>query len=237
MSRRDEGGIRRWTISGVTAVMAVGLVVALFRVPETVRASSPRSKMSPVLMRTDAGIDVAFDEQKILSDPTPLYLPTKWNAARKPIARPDPGATFENFQSGDGGVSLAERLKISFPNALEVAGESLGESPGSMLAGIGRSDLVLPALPERPAFVEIVAEGTGRTVLRQTLADARPPAGAWQLMEFSGRVDATGLSGPLTITRRSGVESVDEYFQRYLVQTWRVGQQLAPGYYRIAVGP
>jgi hypothetical protein len=75
-------------------------------------------------------------------------------------------------------------------------------------------------------------------VLRETLQDARPPGeGEWQPMKFIVAVNATGLVGTLAVTQRSGVEAVDEYFQKYLVHTLRIGQRLAPGFYRISVGP
>jgi hypothetical protein len=50
-------------------------------------------------------------------------------------------------------------------------------------------------------------------------------------------VDAAGLVAPAAITRRSGFEDVDSYFQNFLVQTLRVGERLSPGFYRISVGP
>jgi hypothetical protein len=50
-------------------------------------------------------------------------------------------------------------------------------------------------------------------------------------------IDPTGLAAPLTITTRSGVDEVDAYFQNFLARTLRVGERLAPGFYRISVGP
>jgi hypothetical protein len=71
-----------------------------------------------------------------------------------------------------------------------------------------------------------------------TLADARPPAAAqWRPMEFIAAVDPSGLVGPLVPTSRSGADDVDTYFGHYLADTLRVGQRLAPGFYRITVGP
>jgi hypothetical protein len=56
-------------------------------------------------------------------------------------------------------------------------------------------------------------------------------------MEFLAAVDPAGLAAPLTLTTRSGVEDVDTYFQNFLAHTLRVGERLAPGFYRISVGP
>ena len=94
-------------------------------------------------------------------------------------------------------------------------------------------------LSRRTAYVEIHEAGSGRTVFGQAVADTHPPASSvpWQPMEFMAAVDAAGLVGPLVPTVRSGVDDVDSYFGRYLADSLRVGQRLAPGFYRIIVGP
>lgn len=236
------GDFQRWMLAGLVAVAGTALTTALFRAPEEASASRGQPlTVPPILVRADHGVDVAFDEQKILEDPTPLFLPTKWNAARRGVARPEPGATFENYQPSYVAATVEGGLRMDFPHPLAIAAtpvEALAEPPGSLLVGIGRSSTLPPPLSERSAFVEIVVDGTGQAVLRQALLDARPPGeGAWQPMEFLAHVNPMGLVGTLALTRRSGVEGVDDYFQRYLVQTLRVGQKLAPGFYRISVGP
>jgi hypothetical protein len=240
MRRRGDRGIRRWALVGALSIVGVGLVASLFRTPEA-GPRLPPPEVPRMLIRADAGIDAAFDEQKILADPTPLYLPTKWNAARKPVAHREPNATFENYYAADIAGSLVEKMKVNLPGVVASAAgpvETFADSPGSVLAGIGQSNLALPVLPKRAAFVEVIAQGTGLPVLSDTLTEASPPGeGGWQPIEFAARIDAMGLVGPLAITHRSGAEGVDEYFQRYLAKTWRVGQRLAPGYYRISVGP
>ena len=241
MTRGGGSETRRWALSALIAVTGVGLVAALFRLPETKAFPPPREKSAPVFFRADEGVDAAFDEQKILADPTPLFLPTKWNAVRKEVGRPEPGAMFESFQPSYIASALEQGLKAKFPNPVNVpttSVEALADPPGPLLAGIALGERKAPTLDPRGAFVKIVAAGTGRTVLQQTLLEARPPGdGAWQPMEFLGRVDAVGFVGALTVTHQSGVEGVDDYFRRYLVQTLRLGQQLAPGVYRISVGP
>lgn len=236
-----DSGFRRWTMSGLVAFVMMVFVVALFcRAKVELRPSSSLSR--PGSLRLAVGADVAFDEQKVLSDPTPLFLPTRWNAPRRGVTRPEPGATFESFPPV---FSAASEKGLNFPR-LPTPVEApdrpvdilLNSSPGSLLLGFGRAEIATPGLSERGGFVEIVAEGTGRRVLRESLVDARPPGeGAWQPMEFLVAVNAAGLVGSVRIARRSGIDAVDEYFRRYLVQTLRVGQKLAPGFYRICVGP
>lgn len=118
--------------------------------------------------------------------------------------------------------------------------------PGSVAIGFGRSDRAVMSLTSRGALVDIVAVGTGQVALRPQAmarveaiaAGARPPSGRpWHAMEFFAAVDAGGLLAPLTITKLSGVEEVDAYFQNFLARTIRVGERLAPGFYRISVGP
>ena len=79
--------------------------------------------------------------------------------------------------------------------------------------------------------------GCGAGLLAEPLADANPPAGDWQPMEFLVAVDPMGLVGPPTLTESSRVAAVDGYFQNYLVKTLHAGQRLAPGFYRICIGP
>jgi hypothetical protein len=76
-------------------------------------------------------------------------------------------------------------------------------------------------------------------VLAETLpAEVAPPTTkAWQPMEFLAAVDPAGLVGPLVITEDSRVEEVNTYFRKYLAQTYRIGERLPPGFYRIIVGP
>ena len=127
------------------------------------------------------------------------------------------------------------------PTAVLAAG-----SPGAIALGFGRIDQRIVALPARGALVDIVATGTGRAALppqamaqvQALAAGARPPAGReWQAMEFLAAIDPAGLVAPLTITARSGVDEVDAYFQNFLAHTLCVGERLAPGFYRISVGP
>lgn len=242
MARMAENEMRRWGIAATCACLAVAFVFTLFRAPVASSNLIAPPAIAPVLVRAAEGNDVAFDEQKTLADPTPLFLPTVWNAAPKGPPRSEPGARFENFAGRLRSGATDGDLKLTLPPPVSVpvtpADMLLMEPPGSALAGFGRAAVALPVLDPRQAFVEIVAEGTGRTVLRQALTDAKPPGeGVWEPMEFLVAVDPAGLVGGVSVTKRSGVEGVDNYFQRYLAQTFRVGQRLAPGIYRISLGP
>lgn len=194
------------------------------------------------MLRLPDATNAGVDEKTRLTDPTPQFLPTKWNAVQRGLVGPERGAGFPGYPPKLHTAAASSELKPNLPMPVAIPATAvealLTDPPGSGLRGFGQTTSTLPALAPRGAFVEIVAEGTGRAVLRQALSDAKPPGdGTWHPLEFSVRVDAAGLVGSLLVIRRSEVEGVDTYFQRYLAQTLRVGQRLAPGSYRIKVGP
>jgi hypothetical protein len=176
----------------------------------------------------------------MLMDPTPLFLPTEFNSSRIDYVPREPGGAFAGFPFK---MTFSDsELELDLPPATAVPAtpaEALaGDPPGAPFIGFGRADPVVEPLSPRAAYVEIVDAGTGRSVLEMPLADARPPGDApWRPMEFIAAVDPSGLVGPLVPTSRSGADDVDTYFGRYLADTLRVGQRLAPGFYRIIVGP
>jgi hypothetical protein len=177
----------------------------------------------------------------MLLDPTPLFLPTEFNSSRIAYVPTEPGGAFAGF-SPKLTFSDAE-LQLHLPPPAVVPGSPAdaiaGDPPGAPFIGFDRADPVMEPVSPRAAYVEIVDAGTGRRVFGTPVADARPPASSvpWQPMEFMAAVDAAGLVGPVVPTTRSGVVDVDAYFGRYLADTLRVGQRLAPGFYRIMVGP
>jgi hypothetical protein len=237
-----DNSASRWGWALGVALLVVGAVSLLFRVPKTPEVTRIAVAPPPVVLESGGGKDAASDETKVLFDPTPLFLPTRWNATPHAVARPEPGAMFQNYPEILTARPTDGELKFKLPAPVAVPAtpvEALVEhSPSSPWHGFGRADSPVPALPERGAFVEIIAEATGRPVLRQALVDAKPPGdGAWQPIEFQVAVDAAGLVGPVRVARQSDVDGIDNYFQRYLTQTLRIGQRLAPGFYRISVGP
>jgi hypothetical protein len=176
----------------------------------------------------------------MLFDLTPLFLPTEFNSSRKEYVPSEPGSAFKGFPAAL--TFDVSRLELSLPPAAAVpenpAEALVGDPPGAPFIGFGRSDLKVEPLPPRGAYVEIVDAGSGRTVFGQAVADAHPPSSVpWRPMEFIAAVDSAGLVGPVMPTVRSTVGDVDDYFARYLAETFRVGQRLAPGFYRISVGP
>jgi hypothetical protein len=177
----------------------------------------------------------------MLLDPTPLFLPTAFNSSRIDYVPREPGGAFAGF-APKMTYSVSE-LELRLPPPATIpstpAAALAGDPPGAPFLGFDRPDPVMEPVSPRAAYIEIVDAGTGRSVFGTPVSDAHPPASLmpWQPMEFIAAVDSAGLVGPVVPTTRSGVGEVDAYFGRYLADTLRVGQRLAPGFYRIIVGP
>jgi hypothetical protein len=185
-------------------------------------------------------VDPVIIKGTMLRDPSPLFLPTEFSSSRKDYMPSEPGGAFAGFPAkpifADAELSLHLPSETSIPRS--PADALVGEPPDDPYIGFGRKDLQVQALAPRGAFVEITDAGNGRSVFAQAVDDAHPPESvAWKPMEFMAAVDASGLVGPLVLTEHSDVAEVDAYFGRYLAETLRVGQRLAPGFYRISVGP
>jgi len=235
MSGRLEGERGRWILAVAgTLILAVG-VMALFRPPPAVRSLKAAQRNGPV----NVGLATVIPSEAALLDKTPLFLPTKWNTAHKDVILPQSGGAFGDYPPKFAYDETELRaLKPGLIGIFSAVDALTLTPPGSALLGFGRSDLAPPGLERRGAFVEVVQANGGQKVLVKGLLEARPPTTAvWGPVEFLATVDAAGLSGPLVLTARSGVEEVDLYFQKYLTQKLRVGVRLEPGIYRICVGP
>lgn len=240
-----SGGDRRiWALAVFAGAAVLALGIALFRSPRPAAAPAPSHSKLTLRLGEPEGTpaDPLFREDAEAHDPTPLFLPTRWNSSEKEVSRREPNGAFESF-----GPKLAfseTGLALSLPPPVAVPARPAdaldANPPGHPFVGIGRTDSPPPVVSARSAFVEIVAAGTGQRVFARALtglppgvADAPPEGGAW---EFMAAVDAAGLVGTLVPTVRSGTPA-DGYFLNYLVRTLRIGERLSPGFYRISVGP
>ncbi len=241
----SKRGIKRiWAVAAVAGAAALAFGISLFRplgAPPP-RAASPPTLALQIGAQPGSPADPLFQEDAQAHDPTPLFLPTQWNSSEKEVPRREPSQTFENFGAKLVFSEINLALDLPSPTAVpERTADALDSNPpGQPFVGIGRSDSPPPVVSLRSAFLEIVAAGSGQRVFSQALiglasgvADSPPEGGAWQ---FMAAVDAAGLVGALVPTVRSGTTS-DGYFLDYLVRTFRVGDRLAPGFYRISVGP
>jgi hypothetical protein len=209
----------------------------------TAPVSNPRIEAKIRLTRLvqTGGNNLVAEEAKFF-DPTPLFLPTEWNADQHALPANvlrDPGQMFQDFPSRL--IFKEEGVELSFPQMTQVpahpADALAGLGKRDPYLGMGRTDVAVQELVPRGGCIEVVDAADGRAVLAEALPAARPPPGNWRPLELVAVVNAAGLIGRLSLVERSGVEEVDAYFQNYLAKTLRLGERLPPGFYRISVGP
>jgi hypothetical protein len=240
------GGDRRiWLMAGAGALLAVVFVLWLFSRSPVPSQAAMRSRPMPMvgLTRLDSGTtDEEVREQAELFDPTPLFLPTRWNVQPQRlsvgVAR-EPGTAFAAFDPKL--LFDKDALALNFPAvvatpARPVEALAVGTSPRPLL-GLGRVERTVEPLAARGGFAEVSAAGTGEPVLAQALPGAATPAGDWAPLEFLVAVNAMGLIGPPQLTLSSGNEAVDGYFRAFLAKNFRLGARLRPGVFRVCIGP
>lgn len=232
------GTKRRWTASAAVAAVVVAGTLGLFRAPVSAPSGASPSESPPPAVRFTPG----RGDELVMRDLAPLFLPTRHNAALPPLPQTDPG---RGLFEGD-----AEKLPANpnpeLPTVTQVPGtpaDALFDTRLPLASGIGRTDLKVSPLEANGGRIDVFGADRNRSLLRVVLpAEARPKSGArdsvaWQPLEFTASIDSTGLVGPLLLTRSSGLEEVDTHYRIYLAQSFRLGDRLPPGVYRIVVGP
>jgi len=235
MTRSTKDSWRIWLLAVAGAGVVMLAILALIRVPRPARVPTPPAPVATV------GVTLKGQQSDMnLLDPTPLFLPTEWNARPKTVSV---NALSEPFTDFSASYTFAEdAAKVTFPAAVAIptkpADALVIGPPEAPFLGMGRLDREVAAPPARDALVEIVALGDGRQVFRQALQGVHPPGEVdlyW--LEFLAVVASTGLVGSPALTTSSGVEQIDSFYQNYLEKVLRAGERLSPGFYRIKVGP
>lgn len=206
------------------------------------------SRLAVELARTEDRQQALVEETR-MRDLTPLFLPTQWNAQPRQPALREPGEGVLDLQPVKLEYAVGEiRVAGDLPAVATLNGQPLAsaraidvlsDAGGTAAQGFGRNEIAVMPLPPRGGFVEVVESATGRTILAEALPpQARPSTTRpWGPLEFMAAVDAAGLVAPLALTTASQVEEVDAHFRNYLVRSYRIGERLPPGFYRIIVGP
>jgi hypothetical protein len=235
MTRSTKDSWRIWLLAVAGAAVAMLAILALIHVPRPAPVPTPLAPVATV------GVTLKGQQSDMnLLDPTPLFLPTEWNARPKTMSV---NALSEPFTDFSASYTFAEdAAKVTFPAAMTIptkpADSLVIGPPEAPFLGMGRLDRDVAAPPARDALVEIVALGDGRQVFRQALEGVHPPGEVdlyW--LEFLVVVAPTGLVGSPALTTSSGVEQIDSFYQNYLEKVLRAGERLSPGFYRIKVGP
>lgn len=246
----DAEARRRWAVAACSAVVAVALAVSIFRAPTIAVPDRPPVASGPRVLelKSVTAADASLSEATTMRDLTPLFLPTERNASAVRVPRREPGQTFLDVETPNFGIAVARRrLDEAWPAVVTMNGKRLDEAkPLDLLAaaevepsvaGFGRAPIEVLALRSRGVVVEVVNLRDGRRIVAEEL-DVRPTtASGWEPMEFMAAVGPAGLIGPLTTSVSSGVEEIDGFLRNYLARSYRLGERLAPGFYRITVTP
>lgn len=232
---------------GATLVVVGGVTLLRFPNPPNPDLREARAAVTTPLRIVRTGGDVVQDErlraELALQDPTPLFLPTQWNSGQaNPAVRRDPPAVFSPYDP-----ALQEERAMVLPVPAVVPEDALATvgvlERGPKFLELGRRPLDLQSVPGRWAKLEVSHAATGQVHLAEDLAGPAPEAGTpsrqefWAPMELLLVVNPAGLVGRPAVVASSGSERVDNWAVEYLSGPAALGARLAPGFYRVVLGP
>ena len=240
----------RWGIAAVGAVLVTGGALALFRLsPPPSPVPEATKRLRSVQIAKPGPADPLLQAEAEMKDLRPLFLPTDRNATM-PEPRREAGRTFLDAEIpkltyAETDLHVTRGLPpVATINGKPVSGADAIDAFSTQMIGgntlsFGRQQFNLVPFAPRGGFVEVVSAANGKRVLAETLALQARPAGekAWAPMEFLAAVGAAGLTSPLVLTEGSRVEEVDVHFKNFLTDTYRLGERLEPGLYRVSVAP
>lgn len=184
--------------------------------------------------------DQVLRERAELLDPTPLFFPTERNYSYESLQADRQRQLGQVFGSFEPKLSAGEQNMAAF----QMEGTPVPEKPSDLLdqgseasfAGMGQIERQRSTLPIRAAFVEVRDLETGNLVISQPLNGISPPHPDFAPVEFLVTVSSAGLIGQPVLNTGSEGEDTDNFFRDYLVQSYRLGERLRPGRYRVVVG-
>lgn len=187
-----------------------------------------------------AAADRVLRERADLFDPAPLFVPTVRNYGRGQLPAhliKHPGQVFGDFGAK---LSFTEGSLGSYGAENPAAGEGLADvlsrSNEVPFAGLGENGAGRPRLPGRSAVIQI-KNMEGNELHTKSFSDLTVPRPDFAPLEFVAAVGPAGLIGDPLLTRGSGHDEVDVFFQTFLAKIHRLGTLLPPGRYRVMIGP
>lgn len=187
-----------------------------------------------------AADDRVLQERAEFLDPAPMFLPTARNAGQGGLpARlvAQPGQIFLDFPAN---LRVAEANLPSYGSDALTAPEGLvdvmtraNEAP---FAGLGEMAIPARRVEPRAAFIEVKSM-QGNVLIATALGTLTLPREDFAPLEFLATVSASGLVGEPLLVAGSGADDVDNFFRDYLAKGIRLGEKLAPGAYRVVIGP
>lgn len=242
MEPAQTGLRRRVWIGGVFALVAVGGWM-FWTVSISPPVPAAGGKPAPFVRLAGAGVatsDQVLREKSELLDPTPLFFPTEWNYGQRPPPTSSLRQPGEEFASFPPQLPVSERTGgryASEPAAVpETLSDVLTQGDEAPFAGMGQVDRQRSTLPVRGGYVEVKEIVSGEIVISQSLVGISAPSSDAAPVEFLVVVSSAGIVGEPFITKSSANEEVDEFYRDYLVRSYRLGERLRPGRYRVWVG-
>lgn len=192
------------------------------------------------LTQTPVGDLVA--EEAMYFDPSPLFLPTEWNMDQNRLPARiliDPGQMFQDFTPRL--LFKRDSLTLNLPEAAQTIHGPTDVVSGvedlRRLNGFGDRDLRMHAMQRRGGYIEVVATESGRVVWQEPIKLSGLTSDMWRPLELAGVINAVDLVGDWTILSSTGAGELDQQIRDYVTNSLHLGQRLAPGFYRILVGP
>lgn len=245
--QNGQGAIPLLKVALAIGILAHVAGFAAFRVVDT--AAPPELKQQAFIRfqnSTAQDRDRFFEEQAMLLDSEPLFLPTQWNyAARVRTETPQlapPPPPFGPF------AETIRLRRVDFFGDRPI--ESAVNSP-QLIANIlsNRADLLsslyfpsTPSVPltERTAFLRFNRIGSQPLVIERIVRlDSEPGVTngrLWEPAELLLQVDSAGRLGDPVIVATSGSEEKDAEIVEWVTAPESI-RNLPPGYYRVVAGP
>lgn len=249
MILNTQGGRAIWMIAAAAGAGAVVAGVSLFGVPSRLEDVEVRPRRV-IELRSVTDERTLLSEEASLRDLAPLFLPTDRNATLRRLPAREPGKTFLDIEAPKLGIAdTGWRFDADLPEVVTADGKPIAKASPvdylhesareGLVTGFGREQARVAPLRAQGPVVEAVRARDGQVVFTQELDVAvRPPTNKlWQPFDFIANVGPAGLVVALMPNTRSGVDEVDNYFRNYLAQSFRIGERLPPGFYRISVTP
>lgn len=203
-------------------------------------ASSPLSPLVRVVSADSATPDQVLRERAELLDPTPLFFPTEWNYGLQPERVASLGQLGQVFGSFEAKLTVGDQSMVPFrlegTPVPEKLSDVLSQGSEASFDGMGQIDRQRSTLPVRAGHVEVRDLENGNLIISQSLTGISPPRGDFAPLEFLVTVSSGGMVGDPVLTTASEGEDVDNFFRDYLVRSYRLGERLLPGRYRVLVG-
>lgn len=243
MAFNNRVKVKRRVWVGVIAACAGVGSWALWTRSRPIMPTGEMAGPKPFVQLAGAGTavgDQLLRERAELLDPTPLFFPTEWNYGQQPLrenAIRQPGQFFDSFPPKQ---TINEQSISSYgadsPTVPEKLADVLVQGNEAPFAGIGQIDGLKPTLPIRSGFLEVHDLNNRDSIVSQSLSGLVPPRSDFDPVEFLVVVGAGGLITEPILTAGSGWDEVDNFFRTYLVKSYRLGERLRPGRYRVVVG-